>query len=237
MIPVHNESSHLRETLEVLSKSSPVPIAKFVLAENGSTDTTVQELQKLNQSNPEKYEFVQIPQADFGLALRAALSLIAEMKIPPDQAEQTWVHFNGADIPFGTSDIAAFRRLVVEHPKAVMFIGSKFHPNSQVERHWKRTLASQIFFWLRFFMTGMKYRDTQGTLFFKWGEVARMAPALQTQGFITTTEMVYWLHRQGREIVEIPVVYGGEKRPSSVRLVRSGKAMLSQLVKLRKIHS
>lgn len=232
LIPVHNEASHLKESLRQFKLESPIPIRKFVLCENGSKDQTRAELEKLQNENPELYHVVSIPQADFGLALRAGLQKICELYPDATSSSDQWIQFNGADIPFGNSDLLSFQRLLQTDPSVEMVLGSKFHSESQVQRSFKRLLASRIFFVLRFLMTGMAYKDTQGTLFFKCSNVSRMSSCLQTKGFITTTEMIYWHHLQSKKIREVPVIYKGETRPSSVKIFKSGYEFVRQLARM-----
>lgn len=233
VIPAHNESSHLRQTLLGLYKNSPVSISRFVVSENGSTDDTNKIVVDLCRDQPELFSLVTTEKADLGLALRNALAFILDLNLSPDEAGKIWVHFNGADIPFGTSDIVAFEQALLKYPDTNLFIGSKFHPMSKVKRGLLRKITSAGFFFLRLIVTGMAYRDTQGTLFFRYNDIKDFLPTLKTNGFITSTEIVYWHFINQKLVREISVDYSGEKRPSSVKLFKSAFDMFKQLLKLR----
>lgn len=233
LIPVHNEASHLTETLKSFESESPLPIKFFVLSENGSVDSTRFVLKELQSENYDRYTVMTIPKADQGLALRTGLQKICEM-IPPSPADHDqWIQINAADIPFGTSDMRNFEIALKTFPKIDMILGSKFHPDSQASSHWSQSAVNRYFYGARKLMIGLKFRDTRGTLFLRLSNARKMVPTLFTTGPITTTEMVYWHHIHDKHIMEVPVKILADKRPRSTQIIRNGIRSLRAMYDMR----
>lgn len=128
LIPVHNEADHLAATMQWLIQNSPLPIVKIVLCENGSTDSSRQVCEELCRENS-IFNCISIPEGDLGLALRKGLQHLAEDKM----LTSSWVHINGADIPFGLTDLKNFAS-VAKAENVDLVLGSKFVKGSTVQR-------------------------------------------------------------------------------------------------------
>lgn len=226
LIPVHNEADHLATTMQWLIQNSPLPIVKIVLCENGSTDSSRKICEDLCRENS-IFTCVSIPEGDLGLALREGLKHLAQDK----SVANSWIHINGADVPFGLTDLRNFSSVADNNVDLVL--GSKFVKGSTAQRGLARKIASFFFFLLRFLVLGLPYHDTQGTLFFRGENMSELATNLRSKGFITTTEVVLWFHRRGKRIKEVPVELRAEMRPSSVKVVKQSIRMFKALIGLR----
>lgn len=107
------------------------------------------------------------------------------------------------DLPFGLSDLRAWRR--AGRPAGVV-VGSKAHHDSRVPRPWVRRAMTATFEQLRRGLLDLRVGDTQGTLFVPvdWGR--RMLPTLVEGGYLFPTELIYVALAQGLPVTEIPVV-------------------------------
>ena len=73
----------------------------------------------------------------------------------------TRVLLTADDVPFGFSDLDGFAGLPDE---AVVAVGSKAHPASEVDRAWRREAQSRAFRWLRRALLHSAVGDSQGTI-------------------------------------------------------------------------
>jgi glycosyltransferase involved in cell wall biosynthesis len=226
VIPAHNEAKQLAAGIEFLLRGqSAVEFEKIIISENGSSDDTLIAAENCRALHPERIIVLSHPEPDFGAALVNALVWLQK-----NQLSAEWLQFNGADIPFADSDLKAW----VANPGFDFYLGSKFHPDSQVTRSFSRTLVSFIFLGLRRVILGLPYRDTQGTFFMLIKNLEKILPRLNSKGFMVSTEIVYWHHRLGYKICELPVCLKQDLRPSSVNIVRQCARMLIQLFKIKR---
>lgn len=106
------------------------------------------------------------------------------------------------DLPFGFDDLAAFEAM--QTPPDVI-IGSKFHPDSQVDRGISRQVLSAGLRTFRYSITRMTIRDTQGTYIVRGDWARKFAQISQIPGYLWTAELAYSAHLSGLSIVEVPV--------------------------------
>src|SRR5690606_33068342 len=92
-----------------------------------------------------------------------------------------------------------------------------------------RALMSGVYRMLRLALLGMKTRDPQGSLIFRarWLKLHALCPA---NDFFFSTQFVYFLEREGAEVVEVPIAMQPDLRPSRVRPVRDGWRVFKQIL-------
>jgi uncharacterized protein (TIRG00374 family) len=110
------------------------------------------------------------------------------------------------DLPFGFDDLDAADRMsrnVSLLPQVI--IGSKAHPESEVNRGWLRSSFTRGFGIMRRVILGMRTGDPQGTILINGHLARRLAGITVETGFLFTTELIAATERLGLESVEVPV--------------------------------
>ncbi len=224
-LPLHNEAAIVRRSVDkLLHALAPYPGSQVFLLENASTDDTGAIAKSLEQTRDGiTVRAFSTPKAGMGAAYRMGLENLSS------DAGSYRVVFTAADLPFGFSDLRNFLPL---SPNVELAIGSKGHPLSQASRGPAREAMTLTFRLLRRVIIGMRTKDCQGTLFLR-GDLACQMQSIPSDGFFFTTEMVYRAEKNGWNVVEMPIEYLPEERPSTVRPWKHGTAMLRQLWQLR----
>jgi dolichyl-phosphate beta-glucosyltransferase len=226
VVPVHNEEATIARTVARITERAKItPIVRVLAVENGSRDASWAALQEVARAVP-MVTALQEPQAGLGYALHRGVQEACAIDASPDH----YVVFTACDLPFGFTDLDAFEALA---PRPAVAIGSKAHPDSQIQKDARRVVMSWVYRLARRAIVGMKTRDSQGTFFLRADVAATVWPRIVARDFFYTTELCVWLERAGVIPVEVPVVYEGEQRASSVRPWKHGTAMLRQLWALR----
>jgi len=239
LIAAHNEEggiSVLVSQLDVLAQRFPGFRAYIV--ENGSDDQTSSALLKESRSR-EWLHILSIPEKGLGYAFRAGLRKISEDlkgNEPPPPDISRWIVFTAADLPFGFSDLDSFLKMQNQGggggvSGVPLFVGSKSHRHSQVNRGISRTLGSWIFRILRTGLLSMKTQDPNGTLFLR-SDYLPQAQKVLSNDYFFTTETVYFIE-QIAQVREMPVTLRPNLRASKVRIGRDGWKMLQQIWRLR----
>lgn len=207
VIPTRNGEHVIADTLATLAAALSTE-DEIIVVENGSTDGTVGMLGRLVADWAAPPALVVITSSPgLGEALRAGLLASRGRR----------VLLSADDLPFGLTDLERFRAL----PRsAVVAIGSKAHPESDVVRGWRRSAQSRIFRFLRAALLQSRVGDSQGTIWVDgpWGR----SFALQSRetGLMWTTELVLAAEQQAVGVTEVPVTLSGrhEKGTSRFRL-------------------
>lgn len=240
MIPIHNEAATLEicidRMVEHLSNSVHFKTHEWgiVLAENGSSDRSIEICKQLaTRYGPQKIKTLQLPKAGMGYALYDG-TLSALKDAEPDRETEHWVLMTAADLPFQFTDLEAFFKWMNSGNELSSFaIGSKAHADSRVAYSVKRRLMSFIFRVLRGLILGMKTADSQGSLFLRQDVVQLLFPKIKSRDFFFSTELTFLAEQLGIKVKELPIVYEGDIRQSSVKPVRDGYRMFKQLLQLR----
>lgn len=204
VVPTRNGSAVLAPTLDTLA-ARLTPEDEIVVVENGSTDGTWDLLQNIRDgwSAPTRLVLRQSPPG-LGEALRTGLLA----------SEGRRVLLTADDLPFGMTDYDQFVRLPQD---TVVAIGSKAHPDSQVQRSTRRAVQSRIFRFLREALLGSAVGDSQGTIWADGTWARSLALVSRESGLMWTTELVLAAEQQGIHVVEVPVVLSGHHEGGSSR--------------------
>jgi dolichyl-phosphate beta-glucosyltransferase len=227
LVAAHNEVHSLRHLVDHLaSLSRRMPTMQAYVIDNGSDDGTGELLMNLDKQHLWLHG-ISIPEKGMGLAFRHGMRVLRKLDLSSDD----WILFTAADLPFGFSDIEAFTKFETLHPESSLFIGSKAHRQSKIDRSWKRSLASWAYGAIRGLLLNMKTADPQGTLFLR-ANYLNLVDRIISPDYFFTTELVYFMEKQTR-VVEMPVNLSPERRASKVHLVRDGIKALKQIRQLR----
>jgi glycosyltransferase involved in cell wall biosynthesis len=231
VLPVHNEEATLADCLARLRAhlATQQPGSDVLLVENGSKDGSADLARRLAaQPHPVPVYAYSLREAGIGHAydrgIREALRLGG-----PSPAR--WLVLSAADLPFGFSDLTQARPHL-DDPRAPLLIGSKAHPESVVQVSTERAVATRAYRIVRRMVAGMRTGDSQGTLFLRLDVAARLVDVIRARDFFYSTELVFHVEREGRPIIELPVMVAPERRSSTVRPARDGAKMLMGLLRL-----
>lgn len=208
VIPAHNSAAVIEQTLEAVAKRLDEMPAEIVVVENGSTDGTVQLLERIRQSWPGDAPPLTVLSCPRGLgnALRHGIT---------HSAGRTIV-ITADDLPFGFDELDAAQQLGNAAGRVV--IGSKGHPRSEVGRSVLRSVLTAGHRTLRWVILGMRVADPQGTYVMDGAWARSIAPELRETGFLFTTELAYAATLSGIRPVEVPVRLRESTHASRVRL-------------------
>ena len=237
VLPVHNEAQDLAENVARLAKYlEGFPGSEVYLCENGSKDDSwpiSQELEERSASagpGSTRVRAYREPVAGIGHGLhRGMTEALARFGGNP----RMWAVIQGADLPFGFSDVDA-ALVDLERSSSRMLMGSKAHPRSEVGATTKRKMMSALYRLARRASIGMKVGDSQGSVFTRLDLAEVIVPRIQTRGFFYTTELCYYAEREGESIVELPVILNAGRRASTVRPLKDGVAMAKELMRIRR---
>ena len=244
VVPLHNEADILESSLAEFaakftsitsnSLAAEIDSVNAVIVENGSSDGSKADLEKLLLNQPYKnvFKIAGSIEPNAGLGFAYAKGLALALKEHGTQ-ENHWIMLSVLDLPFGFTDFDGFICEQPKSPEVTVFIGSKAANGSEVDMGLKRKLANLVFRSLRFLVLGLKTKDPQGVIFVRSDKVAVVLEKIKSRNFFFTTELIYALEKQSCQIIELPVKYFGERRKSSVRVFRDGLAVIKELIRLR----
>ncbi|MBX3191369.1 MAG: glycosyltransferase family 2 protein [Labilithrix sp.] len=230
VLPVHNEEKVLAANVgRLTSYLERWPDAQVFLVENGSKDGSWELSRTLEGGTGVQVRAFQEPNAGIGYAYHRGLAEAVEQFGP---APSRWAVLTAADLPFGFSDLEA-AMVDLEGSAARILVGSKAHPQSQIDRSFKRKMMSAAYRLARRAAIGMRVGDSQGSVFLRLDLASALLPKIEARGFFYSTELCHFAERAGETIVELPVVLEEQQRESTVRPARDSLAMARELMRLR----
>lgn len=197
LMPAYNEDRHIVENVrrvrDVIRHTGEFEI---IVVDDGSTDRTLQELEKARSIIPELKLVSLGKNVGKGHALKMGFAaatgdyvffLDSDLDLPPEQMEVLW-----AAMEEGESDVV---------------IGSKRHPKSKVDYPLQRRIYSMGYFFLVKLMFGLPIRDTQtGLKLFKRKVLEKCFPKLLIKSFAFDLELLMLAHYYNFKITEAPVM-------------------------------
>lgn len=231
LIAAYNEELILERTVKELeSLVQRHPGSEVFILVNGSGDRTWEIAQDLEKRYSPWVKSFHNKEKGMGVAYRRGLLELQKRNLDSN----SWAVLTASDLPFGFTDLDSFLQLQRDgkvQSENTLFIGSKRHPLSKVERNWKRQFGSMIFELARFVLLGIKTKDTQGTLFLR-GDQVGVVGKLQADDYFVTVEIVYYCERKSI-VTEMPVELRTEMRSSKVSLLKDGYKSLRQVLLFR----
>ena len=221
IIPAHNSSHVLAQTVRSLESVLPGSRAELIIVENGSTDDTFEIARELERNaGPLSIRLLR-SEPGIGHALTVGIS----------QSIGRVIYITGDDLPFGTADLFDGMAVLQFYP---VVIGSKAHEKSVVKRGPKRALSTNAFKFLRKLALGSVVGDSQGTFIVDGDWLRKVVPLINQGGFLFTTSIVECAELCNKEILEIPVQLSENHatKQSSVRF-KHILEMTIGLIKLR----
>jgi glycosyltransferase involved in cell wall biosynthesis len=220
VIPVYNERAIVADSVAGLLDRLPDIVDDFeiILAENGSTDGTLEVVADLERRHPE-VRHIHVDEPNYGRALKQGILSAKGKYLICDEIDL-------CNTDFYRSSLGLMRRGL-----ASMVIGSKLAPGAQDERPWLRHLASVVFSEMLRMGVGFKGTDTHGLKAFVREEFLDVVDQCVVEQNLFASEFVIRAEKTEREIVELPLCIR-EKRTPSINLFRRVPRALYNLGRL-----
>lgn len=220
-MPAHNEREYLEAAVKAVVSAMRSQGGDFevIVSENGSSDGTLEEAERLACAYPE-VRVVGCSQADYGMALRSGFLASAGgvvVNLDVDLVDLDFVE--RAVALLGSTDLA-------------IVVGSKRSPGAQDRRSASRRLITAAFSAVLRFGFGLRISDTHGMKAMRREPLAELVEACRFGKDIFDTELVIRAERAGLRVGEIPVVVS-ETRPPRTSIARRIPRTLVGLARLR----
>lgn len=223
VIPIYNEEGILSASVADLTEKLTADERwdysyEIILAENGSTDSTVEVARELMKRHPE-LKLMHNPEPDYGLALRRGIL----------EAQGEYVVCDEIDLCDTDFYVRALDKL--EGQGYDMVIGSKALKESADKRPMYRRLATRVLNMLLHVFLGFKGTDTHGLKAFKRKRLLDVVDRCVVNKDLFASEFVIRAERMDFRITEIPLTVV-EKRKPSINLFRRVPNVLKNLGRL-----
>ncbi len=230
-IPVLNEEATLEQQVRILHQFLQQHFLeggqwKIVIADNGSTDHTLEIAKELTEEFDE-VTFVRVPEKGVGLALKTSWS----------QSEADIIGYMDLDLATDLSHFLEVYRAIAEEGYDIVY-GSRLHPKSKViNRPFKREVSSRVFNFLLQAYLGVKFSD--GMCGFKFLRRDRYKQLFQggaqNNGWFFSTELLTVAEWQNLKIYELPVTWTDDVSSSKVKIIPLAKRYLQAMRELKKL--
>ena len=227
VIPVYNEEGILREAvtelldgLDTVRTALHAPDLQFeiIIAENGSSDRTVELAEHLANERSEVRMF-SLGEPNYGKALRRGIL----------EARGTWVICEEIDL----CDLDFHRRALehLRHHDCDMVIGSKAMKGASDQRPLLRRAATRVINGMLRVALDFRGTDTHGLKAFDRRALSPVVEACVIDRDLFASELVIRASRAGLRVLEIPIRLH-EKRPPAINLARRVPHVLRGMAKL-----
>ena len=230
VLPTYNESlvieGNIKITLNYLAKELPDYDWKILVADNGSTDETVNIVEQLFQEE-NRISYFHLDQKGRGGALKKAWS----------DSSYDILGYMDADL---ATDLVHVKQAVerLNSGAADIVIGSRIMAGSKTERSWGREATSRIFNYLLRHILHLNLSDAQcGFKFINSKVAAEIVPRVKDKIWFFDTELLFLARQADYKIVEIPVAWVEKRvagRKSTVKVFSTAIDYLWQMWRLRR---
>lgn len=231
VIPVLNEEQHLPPNIETLNEFLSRHLGHYtwriIIADNGSTDSTLDIARRLSEENP-RVGYIHLEQRGRGRALRRA-----------------WMDSNADIVSYMdmdlSTDLSALPVLVesIQGEGYDLAIGSRLKKGAQVMgRPLRREVISRAYsllframFFRTMFLVG--FRDAQcGFKALSRRVVSEVVPLVRDTGWFFDTELLVLAAKNGYRIKEVPVKWTDDP-DSRVKVIPTAYEDIKGLLRLR----
>lgn len=220
VIPIYNEEAILHAAVvDLLDQMAELDWPyELILAENGSSDRTVEIAQELADRFPQ-VRFFSLGQPNYGAALKRGI------------LEATGEFVLCDEIDLCDTDFYERAMALLETNAAELVIGSKLATGASDERPLTRHLGTMAINTMLRVTLGFKGTDTHGLKAFRRATLVEVARSCLVEKDLFASEFVIRAERTGIRIREIPVRVL-EKRPPSIHLLQRVPRVLKDLSRL-----
>jgi glycosyltransferase involved in cell wall biosynthesis len=205
IMPAYNEAGHIASSIEetVRTFNEFGCLWELIVIDDGSRDNTYKIAYELTKKYPQQLIVKQNPyNLGKGRAIKKALHYLSG----------DYVVFLDADMdlhPLQVQTLFDIMRL----DKADIVIGSKLHPNSQVNYPLERKIISYVYYLLVRIIFNLPCHDTQtGLKLFKTEVVRKVFPRILVKKFAFDLEVLVNANHLGYKIAEAPIVLSSKRR-------------------------
>jgi len=211
IIPAYEEGALIRGTLLETIKTFDEFGCDYeiIVMDDGSSDSTYQEVQKLAEVYPQLKAKRNPKQSGKGRALKKAFRY----------AQGAYVVFLDADLDLHPGQVQTLFD-IMRLDEADVVIGSKLHPNSKVEYPISRRLVSFMYYLIIKLLFDLPVRDTQtGLKIFKAQVLKDVFPKVLVKKFAFDLELLANARHLGYKIAEAPIVLEQKRRYGRIGVV------------------
>ena len=226
VIPVYNEEGDLPKCVETLGAYMRENMNDYewriVVADNGSTDSTLEIIKGLSQKYPGEVTYVHLPMKGRGRALKKAWL----------ESKADIVSFMDVDL---STRLDALRPLIdaIAKESHDIAIGCRLMKGSQVTRGLKREVVSRVYNLLIKLMFFTNFTDAQcGFKALSQKVVRELVPLLKDDGWFLDTELLLIAQKNDYSIKDIPVTWVDDP-DSRVNIWKTARGDLAGLLRLR----
>ncbi len=205
VMPCYNEGTRIyRNIIELATQVEKFCDSfRIIVVNDGSTDDTEQEIQRAKLADS-RVGVISYPEnRGKGFAVRRGML----------SAKSEYVAFIDADLELPPHLLEGFLKEAGDGADIV--IGSKMHPDSQVEYPFMRKVMSTGYYWFLKALFGLKLKDTQtGIKLFRTASVQPILKVMRTSRFSFDIELLAIATKKGLVIKEMPVVVNFSRNKS-----------------------
>jgi len=226
VIPCYNEAhvlaNSVQRTLSFLDEH-PEHQWRIVVADNASTDRTLDVARELEAANPGRVVALHIPVKGRGLALRTAwLTSDADVCAYMDVDLSTDLNH----LPALIDPLAA--------NEADLSFGTRLDPRSETVRGWRREFTSRSYVFILRWFGGLKVSDAQcGFKGIRTDAARALLPVVEDTGWFFDSELLLIAQHNGYRLREVPVKWTDDP-DSRVNILKTATADLKGLWRLRR---
>lgn len=222
VVPFHRDVDRLARTLALAEEGLKRGVNEILLCHNGPPLDPAK-WSALEAALPSNARLCHTDSKGIGAGYRLGIG----------QAREPYVVLSASDLPFGFTDVDAFRDL---GETGVVAIGSKAHPRSDIADYtFQRRLASNAFYLVRRALLGRSTpRDSQGTVIAPTAVARSVTAAVQADDYFFSLEFLTLCLERGTRVIELPVTLDQENDESSVSLLRDSAVLFRKTWELRK---
>ncbi|MEZ4501973.1 MAG: glycosyltransferase family 2 protein [Dehalococcoidia bacterium] len=226
VIPVYNEERQLAESAHTLLEwcgRHPEHQWRIVVADNASTDRTLEIARGIEAETDGAVRALHIPVKGRGIALRTAW-------LTSDADVRAYM-----DVDLAT-DIEAIPALVdpIAAGEVDLAFGTRLDRRSQTTRGLKRETISRIYVFLLRNLMGLKVSDAQcGFKAISRAAALELIPLVRDNAWFFDSELLWVAQRNGYRLREVPVRWTDDP-DSRVRIVHTAIEDLKGIVRLRR---
>jgi len=226
VLPCFNEGSRIADSLVTLHRWFG-SAAEIVVLDDGSADDTAQQVEQFALTHPNVHLHRLARHGGKGRAIRTAIPL----------AHADFILVMDADLAY---DRESIHRVLDALPSSDMVAGNRRQTGSRYSVPvnlfgflYRRHLVGLAFNAFVRTLLQLGVRDTQcGLKGFRRDALQRMAGSLTADGFAIDVEMLLVARALQLRLAEVPVHVTYHSAKSSVKLVRSGAAMASAVLRI-----
>jgi glycosyltransferase involved in cell wall biosynthesis len=226
VIPVLNEERALPPCVEKLSAFLASSLAehdwKIVIADNGSTDRTLEVCEQLAAERPNDVGYVHLDVRGRGRALRKAWL----------ESEADVVSYMDVDLSTGLDALPDMVSAIVDNGVHVAF-GSRLKRGAKTKRSVKREVISRAYNMIIKATMWTRFQDAQcGFKALSRGAAQALIPKVVNNHWFFDTELLVIAEKSGFRMLEVPVTWD-EDADTRVKIIKTAAEDLRGLARLR----